>query len=169
MKRTHARRAHDAQAARRVAANISNGPRRSCKGKRGTAGSAAVDGRRPDCNANFFVGAKHQRASRVPGANSLEMVMPCWTHPRRPPIAPGYTALLLPHLDRLFAHRRALLLGELLEGVVGRCRILSIIGQPLCEHEQKKGGPGNTRQHSRCMRRRSHFEQENCGILEPGS
>ena len=54
MKRTHARRAHDAQAARRVAANISNGPRRSCKGKRGTTGSAAVDGRRPDCNANFF-------------------------------------------------------------------------------------------------------------------
>ena len=115
------------------------------------------------------VGAKPQRASRVPGANSLEIVMPCWTHPRRPPIAPGYTALLLPHLDRLFAHRRALLLGELLEGVVGRGRILSIIGQPLCEHEQKKGGPGNTRQHSRCMRRRSHFEQENCGILEPGS
>ena len=123
----------------------------------------------PTATRISLVGAKHQRASRVPGANSLEIVMPCWTHPRRPPIAPGYTALLLPHLDRLFAHRRALLLGELLEGVVGRGRILSIIGQPLCEHEQKKGGPGNTRQHSRCMRRRSHFEQENCGILEPGS
>ena len=123
----------------------------------------------PRLQREFLRGAKLQRASRVPGANSLEIVMPCWTHPRRPPIAPGYTALLLPHLDRFFAHRRALLLGELLEGVVGRGRILSIIGQPLCEHEQNKGGPGNTRQHSRCMRRRSHFEQENCGILEPGS
>ena len=119
----------------------------------------------PTATRISLVGAKPQRASRVPGANSLEIVMPCWTHPRRPPIAPGYTALLLPRLNRLFAYRRALLLG----GVVGRGRILSSIGQPLCEHEQKKGGPGNTRQHSRCMRRRSHFEQENCGILEPGS
>ena len=106
----------------------------------------------------------------VPGRplKTLENV-PCWTHSRRPPIAPGYTALLLPHLDRLFVHRRALLLGQLLEGRRRAGRILSIIGQPLCEHELKKGGPGNTRQHSRCMRRRSHFEQENCGILEPGS
>ena len=82
--------------------------------------------------------AKHQRASRVPGANSLEMVMPCWTHSRQPPIAPGYTALLLPHLDRLFVHRRALLLGQLLEGVVGRAGFSALSGSPCANTSRRK-------------------------------